>query len=131
MESTLGKIKKYLEDKVKFAFVYGSVLTKYFRNDSDIDVAIFLNKRIDATGLLKFQNDMSKHFDHKYEFDIVLLDTADPIISMQVLANRKLIVDNDRTAFITYKARMISQYIDFKRDRKIIEDRLAEGSIYD
>ncbi len=126
----ISKLTKYLESKVKFAFVYGSILTKYFNNDSDIDVAIYLGTKTDFKKQFNLNEAINEHFDYKYKFDLVLLDSADPIIAMQILANGNLIVNNDFESFIKYKARMISEYLDFKMDRKIIEDKIAEGSIY-
>ena len=125
-----NKLQEFLGRKVKFAILYGSVLTKYFKQDSDIDLALFLGQKTERKYLLALGEEISELFEHKYEFDLVQLDSADPIIAMQILANGKLIIDNERHTFVTYKAGMISQYLDFKRARKIIEDRIAERSIY-
>lgn len=129
-EKIIQEIKRYLQGKVKFAFVYGSILSKYFREDSDLDVAVYLGKPAKLDTMIDLKYDLEKHFDYKHEFDVVILDSADPIIAMQVLANGHLIINNDPSAFVLYKARMISQYLDFKMDRKIIEDRIGEGSVY-
>ncbi|MCG8603417.1 nucleotidyltransferase domain-containing protein [bacterium] len=123
------KLKKFLELKVSFAFLYGSVLTDYFRADSDIDVAIYLGGSLTQPEVHDLQDQLSELFMNKYDFDLVVLDTADPILAMQVLANGKLI-NNEAATFVRYKAHMISQYLDFKMSRKIIEDRMAEGSVY-
>ncbi len=130
MEKVMSELKKALVGKVKFTFVYGSTLTKYFNKESDIDLAVYFGKTIDYEKMYNFKEKISEHFDYKYEFDIIPLDTADPIIAMQVLANGKLIHNNDYEAYIKYKSRMISEYIDFKMDRKIIEEKIAEGSIH-
>jgi predicted nucleotidyltransferase len=129
-EEIISKLVKFLEDKAKFAFVYGSILTKYFNRESDIDVAVYLGTKPDFKTLRNLSNAINQHFNYKYEFDLVLLDSADPIIAMQILANGKLILNNDFDSFVRYKARMISQYLDLKMDRKIIEDKISEGSIY-
>jgi len=122
----MSELKKALVGKMKFTFVYGSILTKYFNKESDIDLAAYFGKTIDYEKMYNFKEKISEHFDYKYEFDIIALDTADPIIAMQVLANGKLIHNNDYEAHIKYKSRLISEYIDFKMDRKIIEDKIAE-----
>ena len=49
---------------------------------------------------------------------------------MQVLANGELIVNNNHNLFVRYKARKISEYIDFKMDRKAIEENILIGGIY-
>lgn len=125
------RLRAYLTGRVKFALLFGSVLTDYFRSDSDVDLAVYLGRPLPPQERLDFKHELEKALGFEYEFDVVFLDTADPIIAMQALANGEVIVQEDFDAFIKYKARMISQYIDFKRDRKIIEDRLGEGSVYD
>lgn len=122
-----SELKKYLSKKVKFAFLFGSALTKYFRPESDLDLAIYLGRKIQTQEFLHFKENLEEHFRNNYNFDLVLLDTADPIIAMQVLEAGKLLIKDDIDEFINFKARMISQYIDFKMDRKIIEDSLAEA----
>jgi predicted nucleotidyltransferase len=129
-EKVISELKNFLRNKAKFALIYGSILTDYFTEDSDIDLGLYLGEKVDRQDRVRIQHDLEKHFDHKYDFDVVLLDCADPIIAMQILANGRLIVEKDRVAFIKYKARMISEYLDFKMDRKIIEDRVGEGSSY-
>lgn len=126
----ISELKTYLAGKVKFALIYGSILTDYLTAESDIDIGLYLGKKVDLRERIRVKEDLEKHFDHKYDFDVVILDSADPIIAMQILANGQLIVEEDRRAFIKYKARMISEYLDFKMDRKIIEDHIGEGSIY-
>lgn len=129
-EKVISKLKNFLDGQAKFALIYGSILTEYFTEESDIDIGLYFGNNGNLNDRVQLKQDLEKHFDYKYEFDVVLLDSADPIIAMQILANGLLIVEEDRLAFIKYKARMISEYLDFKMDRKIIEDRIREGSIY-
>jgi len=130
MEMIIAGLQKALKGRVKFALLFGSVLTKYFGEDSDIDLAIYVGKSVDFRERLRFHESLSEYFDHKHEFDLVVLDNADPIIAMQALANGRLIVEEDHLAFIKFKSFTISHYIDFKMDRKIIEDKIGMGSIY-
>lgn len=129
-EKIISELKNYLQGKVKFALIYGSILTDYFNKDSDIDLGVYCGEKVDFRKSFQFKTELDKHFEYRHDFDVVLLDSADPIIAMQILANGQLIVEEDHIAFIKYKARMISEYLDFKMDRKIIEDRIGEGSIY-
>ncbi len=129
-EKIISELKIYLSGKVKFALIYGSILTEYFNLESDVDIGIYLGEQADVAKSIRVKDDLEKHFGHKYGFDVVIFDSADPIIAMQILANGELIIENDHRAFILYKSRMISEYLDFKMDRKIIEDRIGEGSVY-
>ena len=127
----LTDLRQYLEPRVKFAFVFGSILTDYFKEESDVDVAVFLGQPLDSQARLEMQEELSELLGPEHEADLVLLDRADPIIAMQVLTKGELIVNNDEMALVLYKVRMWSEYIDFKMDRKIIEDRILEGSIHE
>ena len=44
MSDTIQKIIDAITDKVKFAFIFGSINTKYFNSKSDIDIAVWLEK---------------------------------------------------------------------------------------
>ncbi|NIR52241.1 nucleotidyltransferase domain-containing protein [candidate division KSB1 bacterium] len=129
-QKIISELKQSLQTEVKFALVYGSILTKYFKKDSDIDLGVYLGKKPDLDTYIDLKQRIEQHFDYQFEIDPVIFDNADPIIAMQILANGELIIKHDLEPFIKYKARMISQYLDFKMDRKRIEERIAEGSVY-
>ncbi|MCG3154932.1 MAG: hypothetical protein DKINENOH_01528 [bacterium] len=130
LDDISSRLQTVLAGRVKFALLYGSILTPYFNADSDLDLGVFFGRPVSSGDKLGLQHLLEEALAQQYEFDLVVLDTADPIIAMQILANGRLIVEEDRLAFIRYKARMISQYLDFKMDRKRLEDRILEGSIY-
>ncbi|NQT27556.1 nucleotidyltransferase domain-containing protein [candidate division KSB1 bacterium] len=119
----------HLKDRVQFALVYGSILKPSFHQHSDVDVALFT--KFFGTCIserLNFQEDLGELI-HR-DVDVVLLDQADLIITMQILANGRLIVNNDPKTFIEFKALKISQYIDFKISRAILEKHMLKGRIY-
>lgn len=60
------------------------------------------------------------------DVDLVILNDADPIFTMQILANGNLIYCRDKHQFNLFKARKISEYLDFKMSRKNIEDNLVK-----
>lgn len=130
-KNLLPKLKAVLKGKVKLAILFGSVLTDYFRKDSDVDLAVFFGKKIGMREFLDFKRMLEKAFDDRYEFDLVLLDTAGPIITMQALKKGELIYCENRKEFILFKARKLSEYADFKFSRRMLEQKIAEGSIYD
>ena len=125
----INTLSRVLADRVVFAMVYGSILKRSFNHKSDVDVALYLNHNEDTTdNLLKFQVELSEATGR--DVDLVFLNRADLIITMQILTNGQLIVENDHRQFIEFKALKISQYIDFKMSRKIIEDNMLKGRIY-
>lgn len=123
------KITAILSDKVMFALLFGSSVTGRLTPESDIDIgAWFLNHQIDFEKIITVQNALSDMIGRNV--DLIWLNHCDIIITMQVLANGKLLINNDPGQFLLYKARKISEYIDFKADRKVIEDSMLRGRIY-
>ncbi|MCK5145756.1 nucleotidyltransferase domain-containing protein [bacterium] len=124
----LSIVTPILEARTVFALAFGSILGNSFNAESDIDLAVYLSQPPSWDDKMAFRRsfwDVSP-----YECDIVFLNDADLIISMQALANGRLLVNNDPVVFISYKAGIITQYIDFKISRKIIEEHMLNGRIY-
>jgi predicted nucleotidyltransferase len=122
-------IKNVLATHVEFALLFGSIVTNRTTAESDIDVGVYckggeisFEKKLDIT--LELESATNR------EIDLILLNASDLIITMQILANGKLIINHDPGLFLLFKAQKISEYIDFKRDRKIVEDHLLTRRIY-
>ena len=131
-EKILKSLRGYLQDKVQFALYFGSFGTERFmtRNESadpsDIDLAVFLGHEVDLDEQMDMIAEIQKSLNHAYETDIVFLDGADPIIKKQVMDHGTPFVMNDRDAWIKFKMKSINEYIDFKIDRRQIEEKLVE-----
>jgi len=126
----LNTIIPVLERETVFALAFGSITGEAFSESSDIDLAVFLKDAAltyeKKTAFLRKLPQVQGH-----ENDVVFLNDGDLIIAMQALANGEILVNNDPGKFIRYKADTISRYIDFKMSRKIIEDNLLKGRVYD
>ena len=131
-EQILESLRGCLQDKVQFALYFGSFGTDRFvvRNESfdpsDIDLAVFLGREADFDEQMDMTFDIQRSLSHAYETDVVFLDNADPIIKKQVMDNGTPFVMNDRDAWISFKMKAINEYIDFKMDRRLIEEKLVE-----
>ncbi len=123
------KLQKLLKGKVYFAFLFGSAARDELNEESDIDCAVYLKNFSKDFNRFEFMVDIAGHFDRP--MDIIILNDADLIISMQVIANGKVIMEEDSKRLIEFKALRTCQYIDYKISRKIIEDNLMKGKIYD
>lgn len=112
-----------LKEEVRFALVFGSIITENFNEKSDIDIGVYSKNPPsleEKTRLFKLIGEVTDR-----EVDLIFLNDSDIIISMQILANGKLIVNNDPAFYNIFKAQKISQYPDFKLSRKVIEDHLT------
>lgn len=129
MPDIIKSITTILQDKVEFALLFGSVLTANYNSKSDIDIAAFFRPfNTDLATILNLNSQIMSAVDR--DTDLICLNTSDIIITLQVLARGRLIFARDDSLFYQFKARKISEYLDFKMDRKIIEDRLLRGGIY-
>jgi predicted nucleotidyltransferase len=125
----LDPIISILKDDVEFALLFGSIKTGRILPKSDIDLAVYLKKHhIEFNEYIELKTRLSATTER--DIDLVILNSCDIIIAMQVLANGELIVNNNHNLFVRYKAQKISEYIDFKMDRKAIEKNILAGGIY-
>lgn len=118
-----------LDNKAEFALIFGSILDENFNEQSDIDTAVYLNAEFN-THEKKFE--LRKEINRLFQrdVDLIFLNDADLIITMQALANGKLIINKDPSFYVLLKARKLSEYLDFKLSRKIIETNMLSGRIY-
>jgi predicted nucleotidyltransferase len=124
----IDKLKSFLKGKVDFAYLFGSAARDQLTPKSDIDCAVYIKNFTSEFKKIEFLYEINDFFDRP--LDIIFLNDADIIITMQVLANGELIINDAPRATIEFKALKIGQYIDFKMSRKIIEDNLMNGRIY-
>ncbi|MCX7735852.1 MAG: nucleotidyltransferase domain-containing protein [Candidatus Kapabacteria bacterium] len=115
------------DDIIDFAILFGSFATGNFNNESDIDIGIYVDDKLYSEETITEIRDKFNELTDR-ELDLVVLNDADPIITMQILANGKLIYCKDLHQFNLYYARKISEYLDFKMSRKIIEDNLFKST---
>ncbi len=121
----LNFLNKDLTNLVDFILVFGSFAKGNYNDESDIDIGIFVNEEhLSDKTVIEIRDSLDDIADR--EVDLVVLNDADPIITMQILANGKLIYCKDKHQFNLFKARKISEYLDFKMSRKIIEDNLVK-----
>jgi predicted nucleotidyltransferase len=122
-DDLIKKIEQYLLNKVSFAYLFGSIVTDDFRDESDIDVGVYLlDNALETYNLKSELEDLTDR-----SVDVIKLDVNDPIISMQVIANGKLLFANDQKKVISFKANLYTRYIDFKISRRELESNLSKG----
>lgn len=123
VEEIEQRIKDTFKDECKFILTFGSInQAKGFKNTSDVDMAIYLEDYSPQTDILKLKSRL--HDITPRDCDLIVLNRADIIITMQVLMNGKLIESNDELFYTKFKAEKMSEYIDFKNYRKELEDKL-------
>src|SRR6056297_132977 len=81
-------------NSVKMIYLYGSVLTEAFNNESDIDCALYCNESDFKTGLFDIKPEIELTL--KRDLDLVNIKTAKPDFAIEIIANGKLIYTKDQ-----------------------------------
>ncbi|MCL4377170.1 MAG: nucleotidyltransferase domain-containing protein [Actinobacteria bacterium] len=127
----LNLIKTKLEDffskrkEVLFAYIFGSLVTKKNNKFSDIDIAIYIDlKKIEEqdyrygykaeiiTDLMKFLK--------TDRVDLVLLNSAAPLLRHRVIYFGKLIYNINEKERINFQVETINRYVDYKHLKRKI-----------
>ncbi len=133
MHLALEKIQEVAADTfgdlAEFCFLLGSAATPRFRQDSDIDIAVFWkNGEIDFNQKLKIVSELEDKLGHA--IDLISLNNIDVIYGIQVVDTGRLLVDNNPGLMLEWKAKQLSRYPDFKASRAIIEKNILNRKKY-
>ena len=115
------------DDNILLVFLFGSIVNGIFHEESDIDLGIYFQHIPNTTQYLEMKENYSEKL--KREVDIVVLNTADPIIRMQALKNG-LVVKKDSHTYNDFFVRTLNEYDDLKYYRQEIEKNILKGRIY-
>lgn len=124
-------IVEYLIKKIepKFIYLFGSFAKGEGRQDSDIDIAIYTDKKIGAYDLFIIANKLS--FEVKRDVQIVNLKDIDTVFAAQIVGNREELYCTDEILKANYNIRVFKEYAKLNEERKIILDAIKrDGRVY-
>ena len=107
---------------VKMIYLYGSVLTEAFNNESDIDCAVYCDDQDFKTGLFEVKPEIE--FILKRDLDLVNIKTANPDFATEIIANGKLIYTKDQLFKDEFEMRILSEYLTLEEDRAIVLENI-------
>jgi len=113
---------------IRFAFIFGSFVSQQMTSSSDLDIALFFKDIINFNEINELREELTVAL--RKEIDIVMLNTASPIIRMQVLKKGILIINNEPKSYNEFFVKTVNEYDDLKKIRKEIEDTILKGRIY-
>jgi predicted nucleotidyltransferase len=111
------------------ALLFGSAAREQLRPDSDVDLALLFAEGavLEGLALLDLRGELERLAGR--DVDLVVLNGASPIIAHQAFTTGTLIYCADRSAYERYFVRLVSEYADFKRIRRPIEEALIRRSV--
>jgi len=109
---------------VVFAYVFGSVARGDSGALSDVDVALFIDERVDKAGRfdlrLRLSNELSAALGRRG--DIVILNDASTSLAYEVIKHGRVVVCKDDSTRVDEERRILSQYL----DRRYYDKRYAD-----
>ncbi|MCG8348206.1 MAG: nucleotidyltransferase domain-containing protein [Chloroflexales bacterium] len=112
------------------AVLFGSAAAGRLRADSDIDLALLFDPAHlpDTEATMRLRADIEELT--RRDVDLVVLNRTSTILAFQALKTGTLIFCRNRKLFEAYVVRLISEYADFKRIRRPIEEAVIARRIY-
>jgi predicted nucleotidyltransferase len=125
----LEQLKSFFnnESDLELAFLIGSYAKGTARKDSDVDVAVLFSSTPSSSDILDLNLRLSAVL--KKEVDLVVLNTAGPIIKMQTLKTG-IIIYRTKNTYEDFFTRTLYEYEDLKYYRQEIEKNILGGRIY-
>ena len=108
-------------------FLFGSFAKECATDESDVDVAIMFEKLPDFYETSNLEDQLSSHIGR--DVDILVLNTASPVIRVQVL-KYGLLIRKDEKVYNDFFVRTLNEYSDLKYLRREAEDSILAGRIY-
>lgn len=122
LHDILGKRPEVLE-----AYLFGSRATERNRTNSDIDIAVFVDKTICNTTPLDYQAELISSLQAALKFnavDLVLLNHATPLLHHRVLRDGVRVYSRDLKQTTTREGYALSRYCDFVPFQKKLDQIL-------
>jgi len=126
LQKNLGEFALQHENFL-LVFLFGSIARGFGADESDVDIAIMFERVPDLFELNDLRDQLSRCAGK--EVDLITLNTASPIIKMQVLRYGLLIKKGERD-YNEFFVSTVREYSDLKYVRKEIEANLLKGRLY-
>lgn len=117
-------------ENIAAAYVFGSIVRGRLTPFSDLDIAILFREGLvpNTLGILELRETLTSTLG--IDVDIACLNTAGPILVLQVLRKGEKIIEHDTYALAQFVIRAVNAYDDLKRVRRPIEQLILLGRVY-
>lgn len=124
-------IVDFLIDKINpiFIYLFGSFAKGEGREDSDIDIAIYTEEKIDSYELFCVSGDLA--FEVKKDIQIVNLKDVSTVFVAQIVGTREVLFCNNEKLMDEFNIRIFKEYAKLNEERKNILDRIREDDRID
>lgn len=110
-------------------YLYGSVITDDFKQDSDLDIAFKSPSCLNNQTRWRLQEELAARFNR--DVDLLDLENSSLVMQFEVISKGTRIFCAEENEIEAYETLIFSRYLDFNQIRKlIIKSILSEGSVY-
>jgi predicted nucleotidyltransferase len=117
------------DDSVHSSILFGSFASDRQHDDSDVDIAVLFDPTCIPEKMKLFEMCESLSDFLSRDVDLICLNTADPIIGMQVYKSGRVITNRNNRALQNYFSRLMIDYIEIKEIRKSMEEGILKRKI--
>ena len=122
--------------EIQAAYVFGSVASGRARADSDVDVAVLIDRRVPPGRILKYRLKLMADLGtalHRSDVDVVILNEASPLLAHRVLSQGTLVFERSAPARVRFQTKTASLYLDlsptFETHIRCLKRNVREGRI--
>jgi predicted nucleotidyltransferase len=122
--------------EIQAAYVFGSVATGRVRADSDVDVAVLIDRRIRRSRTLSYRLKLMADLGsalHRSDVEVVILNDAPPLLAHRVLSRGVLAFERSRSARVRFQVKTAAQYLDlipmFETHIRYLKKNVRRGRI--
>jgi len=122
--------------EIQAAYVFGSVASGRARADSDVDVAVLIDRRVPPGRILKYRLKLMADLGtalHRSDVDVVILNEASPLLAHRVLSQGTLVFERSAPARVRFQTKTASLYLDlipiFEMHIRYLKRNVREGRI--
>jgi predicted nucleotidyltransferase len=123
LKDTLSQVMSKSQN-ILFAYLFGSHITGITTESSDMDVAVYLDKKhADIDDYLSLHADFSRALKTN-KIDLLILNNASNLILLDsIVRHGILVIDKDKARREEFELRVLHSAIDFREQRKAIIGR--------
>lgn len=123
--------------EIQAAYIFGSVATRRARADSDVDVAVLVDRRVRPAHMLTYRLKLMADLGSallRPDVEVVILNEAPPLLAHRILSKGKLVFERSASARVRFQVRTASRYFDlipmFETQIRYLKKSRREGRIF-
>ncbi|SHJ54540.1 type VII toxin-antitoxin system MntA family adenylyltransferase antitoxin [Paramaledivibacter caminithermalis] len=102
---------------IKLMYVFGSYAKDKNNKNSDLDIAVLLEKEYNPIVKLNIIGDLVEIF-KRDDIDLVILNDANPVLRHQIIKHGKILYEDSEETKVNFEVKVLKEYMDMEHFRK-------------